>query len=116
MKDTVLFIVELLRIILILFAALVGYSLLNTFLMDFFGGLDVFEGNDFFRTWFFLLQTLGILGLVTVLYRNKLEKSGWMAKYQGPLQARTVWWIVRISLAAIVASYGIFFGLVVFSG
>lgn len=115
MSDTVRFILELLRIILILFVALAAYSVLNTFIISFFGGTEVFAGNTMFETWFFLLQTLGILGLVTVLYRNKLTKSGWMAKYQGPLEAKTVRLIVRVSVAAIVGSYGIFFGLLLFA-
>ena len=112
MKDTVTFIFEVIRIIFILFFALVGYSIINSFIIDFFGGTEVFGDGEMLRTWFFLLQALGVLGLVTVLYRNKQKKSGWMAKYQGPLEPKTVRLIIRVSIAAIVASYGIFFGLV----
>ncbi|AOM84195.1 hypothetical protein [Salisediminibacterium beveridgei] len=116
MKDTVTFIFEVIRIIFILFFALVGYSIINSLIIDFFGGTDaVFGDSEMLRTWFFLLQALGVLGLVTVLYRNKQKKSGWMAKYQGPLQPKTVRLILRVSIAAIVASYGIFFGLVLFA-
>ncbi|PYZ92008.1 hypothetical protein CR194_17585 [Salipaludibacillus keqinensis] len=105
MKKTFHFILELFRIIFILFILLFGYSFLNTFLIEALGGFELIEGTNI-ATVFFLLQTAGILLLITIIYRNKLQFSGWYTSdHLKPFSKKRTQIFLLLSVVAIGGSY-----------
>ncbi|WP_280771413.1 hypothetical protein [Salipaludibacillus daqingensis] len=105
MKKSLQFILEMLRLIFILFLILLFYSLINTFIIETAGGFEIFEGTNLL-TVFFLLQTGGLLVLMTIFYRNKLQFTGW---YKGehfkPFSKKLTQRLLILSISAIIGSY-----------
>lgn len=100
---------EVVKVTLLLFTALFLYSIVNALLLEWAGGFEQLEESGLF-TLFFLLQTGGILALVTVFYRNKLKKNAKLKlPEQEPLSSKWVRILLSIGFAAIAASYIILF-------
>jgi len=69
------------------------------------GGFEIFEGT-IFLTLFFLLQTGGLLVIMTVFYRNKLQFFGW---YKGdhlkPIPRKASRRLIIVSIISMMSSY-----------
>ena len=110
MKKTIALIFEMIRVVVMMFIILFGYTVLNTFVVEWAGGLQIF-GDSWLQNAFFLLQAAGVLILITVLYRNKLQLSGWMLRFQAPIETSLARKLVIGALAAIGLSYAILLGV-----
>jgi hypothetical protein len=103
--ETFRWLIEFSKLIFILFIIMLAYTLINAFLLEAAGGFEVLSESGY-ATIFFLLQTGGILALMTVYYRNRLQPHSRVKLLaQEPLSKA---WTRRLSaagIAAIAASY-----------
>ncbi|SES41582.1 hypothetical protein [Salipaludibacillus aurantiacus] len=107
MKKSLGFLLELTRIIFTIFLVLLAFSLVNSFILGLIGGLGQFEGTWTIVVYFFM-QTGGLFLLITLLYRNKLQFSGWYnSENQKPFSKKMTRRLLIISLAAVAGSYAI---------
>ncbi|SDO25147.1 hypothetical protein [Alkalicoccus daliensis] len=105
MRQTGYWLWEFSKLVSVLFIMLFAYSMLNALLLELAGGVEQLEESGLFSV-FFLLQTAGILFLVTVYYRNRLQKySKIKISSQGPLSPKWTRRMISLGLAAIGASY-----------
>lgn len=105
MNQTLQWFWEFLKITVLLFVVLFIYSIINALLLEMAGGFEQLEDSGLF-TLFFLLQTGGVLALVTVFYRNKLQKNAKLKlPSQEPLSPKWTRILLSIGIAAIAASY-----------
>lgn len=107
MRQAVYWLWEFSKLVSILFIMLFAYSLINAFLLELAGGFEQLEESGLFSV-FFLLQTGGILCLVTVYYRNRLQQHAKIKlTSQGALSPKWTRLMVSIGIAAITASYAV---------
>ncbi|NJP39105.1 hypothetical protein [Alkalicoccus luteus] len=112
MKKAGILVWELTKLAGVMFVALLIYSIINALLLEAAGGMDALEASGLF-TVFFLLQTGGVLALITVYYRNRLlPKSKLQLPARDPLSPVWTRRLIGLGIAAIAASYIILFMII----
>ncbi|RKL66348.1 hypothetical protein CR203_15775 [Salipaludibacillus neizhouensis] len=99
------FLLQLFKFIFITFLILLVSSVINTLILQLFGGMDLLT-EGIFSTAFFALQTAAVFLVVTVFFRNKTQLSGWFfSKDLKALPKKKVKQLFIISAGAIIGSY-----------
>ncbi|WP_444684697.1 hypothetical protein [Alkalicoccus luteus] len=112
MKKAGIWVWELTKLAGVMFVALLIYSVVNALLLEAAGGMEALEASGLF-TVFFLLQTGGVLALITVYYRNRLlPRSKLQLPAREPLSQAWTRRLIGIGVAAITASYIILFMII----
>ncbi|WP_107583636.1 hypothetical protein [Alkalicoccus saliphilus] len=112
---TVQWLIEFIKLVGILFIMLLAYSIINVLILEAAGGFEVF-GESGLMTVFFLLQTGGILALVTVYYRNKMLLNPKLKlPDQEPLSRKWTRILLFTGAGAVAASYAVLIGAMVTS-
>ncbi|WP_416148401.1 hypothetical protein ACM26V_19585 [Salipaludibacillus sp. HK11] len=105
MKKTLDILLEMVRMIFVIFILLFGYSFVNIIFIVLLGGLEVIEETVYFNL-FLILQTGAIFLLSTIFYRNKLQFSKiFKSETQEPLSKKRTKQLFLISIGAIIVSY-----------